>query len=126
MTWLLPTYLVPLLLSKVIEKLFSVQVKSFIEEKCLIDEFQTGYRANHSTQTVLLKVTKEIRVGIRNKQVPFLVDFSKAFDIACHVRLMQKLRNLGFFLHNLRWFESYLTTRSQSVLNYNSTRSSFL
>ena len=51
------------------EKLVSIQVKTFIEEKGLLDEFQTGYRANHSTQTALLKLTDDIRVGIRNNQV---------------------------------------------------------
>ena len=54
-----------------------------------------------------------------------LFDFSEAFDTVCHVRLLQKLRNLGFSLHTLRWFEAYLSARSQSVLNQNSTRSSF-
>ena len=77
-------------LSQVMKKLVLVQVKTFIEEKGLLDEFQTGYRANHSTQTALLKLTDNIRVRIRNKKVTLLLlfDFSKAFDTVCHVRLL--------------------------------------
>ena len=99
-------------LSKVMEKLVSEQVKTFIGEKGLLDEFQAGYRANHSTQTALLKLTDDIKIGVRNKKVTLLLLFdSEAFDTVFQI---------------LRWFESYLSGRSQSTLNHNFTKSSFL
>ena len=66
----------------------TVQVKMFIEEKGLLDEFQAGYRTNHGTQTALLKLTDDIRVGITNKKVTLLLlfDYSKAFNTVYHVR----------------------------------------
>ena len=89
---------------------------------------QADYRAHHSTQTGLLKLTDDIRIGMWNKKVIFLplVDFSTAFYAVCHVRLLQKLNNFGFPLHTLRWFESYLFPRFQSVLYDNATKSLFL
>ena len=112
--------------SKFIEKLVSVQAKTFIEEKRLLDQFQSGYWAYHSTQTALalLKLTDDIRVGIRNKKVTFLLlfDFSKAFDTDSHVRVLQKKSWLLTAHSSL----SYLSPRFQSVFNHKSTKSSFL
>ena len=45
-----------------------------------------------------------------------MLDFSKAFDTLNHDRLLLKLKNLGFSVSAVSWFQSYLSNRSQSTL----------
>ena len=54
------------------------QVRSFIEKKALLDDLQAGYRTNHGTQTALIKLTDNTRVGIGKKMATLLLlfDFS--------------------------------------------------
>ena len=40
-----------------------------------------------------------------------LIDLLKAFDILCHLILLNKLTRLGTLNKALLWFQSYLTTR---------------
>ena len=44
-----------------------------------------------------------------------LLDLSKAFDSVSHQRLLQKLSAVGASPATVRWFQSYLTGRTQSV-----------
>jgi retron-type reverse transcriptase len=44
-----------------------------------------------------------------------LLDLSKAFDSVHHQTLLNKLRHIGASLEEVKWFESYLTGRSQFV-----------
>ena len=69
-------------LSKVLEKLVHDQVVNFLNKSKILNEFQTGFRKHHSTQTVLLKLTDDIRMGKDKKLATLLLqfDFSKAFD----------------------------------------------
>ena len=70
----------------------------YLVSRLLLNSLQTGFRSEHSTQTALLKLTHEIRLGINRKRVTLLLpfDFSKAFDSVCHVKLLQKLLVHGF------------------------------
>ena len=85
-------------LSKALEWLVQQQVSAYLEAKLFLDPLQTGFRTGHSTQTCLLKLTDDIRLGMDTKLVtPLqLFDFSKAFDSVCHVRLLKKLFDYGF------------------------------
>jgi retron-type reverse transcriptase len=44
-----------------------------------------------------------------------LLDLSKAFDSVHHPTLLNKLRHIGVSPEVVKWFESYLTGRSQFV-----------
>ncbi|KAF7645556.1 hypothetical protein LDENG_00202400, partial [Lucifuga dentata] len=44
-----------------------------------------------------------------------LLDFSSAFDVIDHSLLLDKLNLYGFTLTALKWMESYLTNRRQTV-----------
>ena len=43
------------------------------------------------------------------------LDFKKAFDSACHDKLLQKIRSFGITGALLNWFAAYLSHRSQYV-----------
>ena len=85
-----------------------------------------GFRKHHSTQTALIKLTDDIRMG-KEKQLATLLlqfDFSKAFDNVSPSKLLRKLKDMGFSKSSLQWFWSYLTGRSLCVLSKTSTSKS--
>ena len=53
-----------------------------------------------------------------------LVDFKKAFDLADHEILLDKLKLYGIRNETLSWFNSYLMQRQQQV-SINNSKSDF-
>ena len=82
-----------------LEKLAHDQILKFLEEDSLLDSLQTGFRKLHSTQTAILKLTEDIRMGIERNMVTYLLmfDFSKAFDTIPPSKLLAKLEEYGVF-----------------------------
>ena len=112
-------------LSKVLEKAVAKQLCDFLHNNNLFETFQSGFRAHHSTETALVKVTNDILIALDNGLLSVLVllDLSAAFDTIDHHILLQRLEHLvGIRGAALGWFESYLTDRSQFV-NVNDTSS---
>ncbi|KAI5731016.1 hypothetical protein M8J77_003291 [Diaphorina citri] len=106
-------------LSKVLERLVHNQVMSHIGQHNLLNPFQSGFRSGHSTCSALLKVIDDIQFALDKKKASILVlfDFSKAFDLVSHKILLAKLKTFGFSDGVVSWFRSYLSDRSQSVLD---------
>ena len=79
---------------------------------------QFSYMKGRSTVTQLLFCFNDWAKS-RNKRNPtdvILLDFSKAFDIVPHRRLLHKLERYGIDGPLLKWFESFLIGRSQRVV----------
>lgn len=104
-------------LSKMLKRLVYMEITEFTNVHNLIDEFQSGYKTGHSTQTSLLRLNEDVRKAIDYRLVTILVlfDFSKAFDTVCHVTLLRKLRTLGFSIKATKWVALYLVVRQQAV-----------
>ncbi|CAD6230787.1 GSCOCG00012200001-RA-CDS, partial [Cotesia congregata] len=70
-----------------------------------------------NTQTAVIKLCDDIRLGIDELKVTVAVffDFSKAFDSVNHKRLLRKLLYMNFDDKALEWVRSYLGQRGQSV-----------
>ena len=70
-------------LSKVLEKIVHTQLTEYLTSEKILDPLQTGFRQCNSTQTTLLKFTKDIPAGTDSDKklltVLLLFDFSKAF-----------------------------------------------
>lgn len=115
-------------LSKIFERLIKNQICQYINQENLLIAQQSGYRAKHSTKTAMLKVFDDIGL-ILDKGRPvvlLLLDFSKAFDTISHKILCHKLcARFGFSNHAKNLIESYLSGRTQTVLN-NGFYSSYL
>ena len=114
--------------SKVIERVVDNQLRSHMSENDLFECMQSAYRANHSTETALVRVLNDILLAVDKKQMVGLVllDLSAAFDTINHSVLLQRLRDrIGLDGTALKWFKSYLTNRSQKVSVKGSLSSSF-
>ena len=106
-------------LSKLLEKLVLRQLSKHMKHNELEEIYQSAYKAFHSTETALLKVTSDVLEQLDNKKVCFLIllDLSAAFDTIDHGILLKRLRvTFGLSGTVLEWFQSYLSGRFQSVV----------
>ena len=120
-----PVSLLPFV-SKTLERVVANQLNSYIESSELASKFQSGFRANHSTESALLRVQNDILRNADLGRVSLLVllDLSAAFDTIDHQVLFERLESrLGISGIALQWIWSYLSGRSQSV-DINGHRSS--
>ena len=80
---------------------------------------QSAYRAEHSTETTLIKVKTDLLNAIDNKEVVCLVllDLLAAFNTVDHQILLERLKKMfGFTGLVINWIASYLSGRSQKVV----------
>ena len=106
-------------LSKILEKVIANQLCEFLQENNIYEDFQSGFRANHSTETALAKVTNDLLIASDQGFVSVLVllDLSAAFDTIDHQILLQRLEQLISIKGTaLNWFKSYFSDRFQFVL----------
>lgn len=104
-------------LSKVIERIVSAHLQSFLNDNNLQDNFQSAYREKHSVETALLRVQNDILTEMDSGKVTglILLDLSSAFDTVDHVILLERLQSMGIGGQAHQWLTSYLSNRSQRV-----------
>lgn len=105
-------------LSKVFERIIKNQICNHLERNSHLNENQSAYRKNHSTNTALLNIVYDLMKSIDEGSFNIMVlfDFSKAFDNISHSVLIDKLQNLyGFHSSAIRLIISYLEERYLEV-----------
>ena len=103
--------------SKVLEKIVCDQITQFMETHHLLPENQHGFRAKRSTMTALEAIQNEWANNSQNKLKTgvLLWDLSAAYDTLCPNIFCEKIKLYGFDKNARKWFQSYLTMRSQRV-----------
>ena len=106
-------------LSKILEKFVLQQLSDHLNATDTLEPFQSAYRADHRTEILLLEVTNDLLMACEQGSVSILslLNLSAAFDTLDHNTLLKRLRlTFGISGVVLRWLESYLTERNQTVL----------
>ena len=96
----------------------STLTKHFYQNDILYD-LQLGFpRERRSCETQLIQLVEDLARNMTSgKQTDLtLLDFSKAFDKVNHLKLLYKLQLHGVQGKTLRWIESFLVGRSQTVV----------
>lgn len=109
-----PIALLPIL-SKAFERVVYDQFIRYVEKHKRLSEYQNGCRPRNSTETALLKICNDIHASTDKGEVTALISFdcSKAFDSISHEGLLKRLANIGASEKAQKWFESYLSERTQ-------------
>ncbi len=73
-------------LSKILEKVVSSQLYSFLEKNDICEDYQSGFRTYHCTETTLIRVTNDLLLSSDHGCISLLVlqDLSTAFDTIDH------------------------------------------
>ena len=103
--------------SKIFEKIVAKRLLSYIEKHKILNNFQFGFRKQHSTCHPMLHLMNKISKALNDKEYGLTIfcDLQKAFDTCHHQILLTKLKKIGVKGIELKWFESYLTGRQQFV-----------
>ena len=105
-------------LSKILERVVAKCIETHLEENSLRDRNQSAYRRFNSTETALLRVQTDIIEALDKGSMVVLImlDLSAAFDTLDHDILLRRLQgSVGVESNALKWFQSYISNRTQLV-----------
>ena len=89
-----------------------------LSENKILPPVQHDFRSKHSCESQLLITTDEFIQNFESKTQTDVVvlDFSKAFDVVPHQRLLHKLDHYGIRGTTPNWIQNFLTNRTQKVV----------
>ena len=113
-------------LSKILETAVRNSLLEWLEQNKYLPEAQSGFRPKRSVAMSLASAQADwVAAKSRGESVAVIAfDLSAAFDTIGLGPLMKQLEAFGIVGTPLKWFESYMSGRSQSVVWNNSVSSS--
>ena len=103
---------------KMCEHIIAKSIVEHLEHNDLLTDYQHGFRKERSCETQLITFVDELAKNLcdGNEIDIAVMDFSKAFDVVPHRRLLYKLNHYGIRDNTLSWIDSFLSNRSQRVV----------
>ena len=104
---------------KLFEHIIVSQVWSHLNKNDIITSKQHGFRAGMSCETQLIEALEDWSsvMDEGSSQIDVIVlDFSKAFDMVPHQRLLQKMYSYGITGKTNKWINSFLSSRTHEVV----------
>ena len=91
---------------------------SHLDEHEILSPFQHGFRGKHSCESQLTVTYQDLAcLNDHKMQVDIgILDFSKAFDVVPHYRLLNKLQFYGINEVTCNWIQHVLAGRYQKVM----------
>jgi hypothetical protein len=104
--------------SKVMEHIIHSNIMKHFDQHSILTDKQYGFRRGHSTESQLILTIQDLAQSLNNKaQVDMIImDFSKAFDVVPHNRLLLKLNRYGIHNKTHAWISGFLKHRVQRVV----------
>ena len=101
--------------SKLMERVVAVNLLNYLRDNRVIIKHQHGFMCRRSTLTNLLESANDCTLSLENKATSSIVyvDFTKAFDLVSHYKLLRKLESYGIQGSLLSWLKSFLSDRFQ-------------
>uniref|UniRef100_A0A3Q3JPC9 Reverse transcriptase domain-containing protein n=1 Tax=Monopterus albus TaxID=43700 RepID=A0A3Q3JPC9_MONAL len=95
----------------------ATQLHSYLTQNNLYEQFQSGFRPLHSTESALIKTTNDLLLAANSGLLSLLIllDLSVAFDTISHPILLSRLASIGITHTTGNWFKSYLSGRTQFI-----------
>jgi ribonuclease HI/exonuclease III len=102
---------------KLFERILVNRLEWFLESKCLLNKFQSGFRKQRGTSDHIARLHDSVHKAKHTKQhtLAIFLDFSKAFDMVWREGLLYKLRNLGIGGRMYSWIADFLSDRKIRV-----------
>ena len=102
---------------KLIERIVTGQLSSFLESNNLLVDEQSGFRGHRSTQDNLLFLTQKISETLARKKkcICIFFDIAKAFDKVWHTGLIHKMIEMNIPSHIIKWVKAFLSDRSFQI-----------
>ena len=94
---------------KIMERVIVSVMSDYFQRHGLISKQQHGFLSKRSTTTNLLETLNEWTLALNDKAsvVTAYIDYSKAFDVVSHNKLLYKLAAYGISGNLLKWIESF-------------------
>jgi ribonuclease HI len=102
---------------KVMERMVNTRLMKYLEQNQLIDNSQSAFRKNHSTEDHLVYLAQEVENAFqeRKKVLSVFVDLAKAFDKIWREGLLLKLLNNKIEGRMYKWIRDLLQYRTARV-----------